>query len=43
MCFKDIFVEEYLLEETPLEEPSNKEVVEVMPCDLELVEPSIKS
>jgi len=35
---KDIFVEEEL-EETHLEEPSDEECVEVMPHDLELVDP----
>ena len=35
---KDIFVQkEYLLEETPLEEPCDEEVVEVMPHVLELI------
>ena len=40
----DVFVEErYSLEQTPLEEPSDEEVVEVMPHDLELIDPiSIK-
>jgi len=37
---KNIFIEEeYLLEETHLKEPCVEECVEVMPHDLELVDP----
>jgi len=36
----DILLEEEgSLEETPLEEPSNKEIVDIMPRDMELVDP----
>ena len=45
MASKEIFVnEEYSLEETPLDQPCVQEIDEVMPCDMELVDPnSIKS
>ena len=39
MVSKDIFIEEkYSLEENPLEESCDEEVIEVIPCALELVD-----